>query len=104
MLPTSIATLSCDVVRLGGSAVIQASGIMFASFAEEAAGHALPTLYAYVDGAGDGSLSLLRAPRPLPAWAIPPWGEEKAMPLMHEIKRRFDPNRTLNPGRFLGGI
>lgn len=27
-----------------------------------------------------------------------------ALPLMREIKHRFDPNRTLNPGRFLGGI
>jgi glycolate oxidase FAD binding subunit len=27
-----------------------------------------------------------------------------ALPLMQEIKRKFDPNRTLNPGRFLGGI
>jgi FAD/FMN-containing dehydrogenase len=28
----------------------------------------------------------------------------EAHALMREIKRRFDPNRTLNPGRFLGGI
>ncbi len=27
-----------------------------------------------------------------------------SLPLMREIKRQFDPNRTLNPGRFLGGI
>jgi glycolate oxidase FAD binding subunit len=27
-----------------------------------------------------------------------------ALPLMREIKRRFDPNRILNPGRFVGNI
>ncbi len=26
------------------------------------------------------------------------------LPLMREIKRRFDPNRILNPGRFVGNI
>ena len=104
MLPSSIATLSSDVVRLGGFAVTQANGIMFARFPEEAAAQALPSLYAYVDAAGDGSLTVLRAPRPLPDWAIPPWGQEKVLPLMREIKRRFDPNQILNPGRFVRGI
>ena len=33
------------------------------------------------------------------------WGcESNALPLMKEIKRRFDPNRILNPGRFVGNI
>ena len=33
------------------------------------------------------------------------WGcDSNALPLMREIKRRFDPNRILNPGRFVGGI
>jgi glycolate oxidase FAD binding subunit len=104
MLPSAIATLSSDVVRLGGVAVTQATGILFARFGEEAAAQALPSLYAYVDGAGDGSLTVLRAPRPLPAWAVPPWGETRIPALMGEIKRQFDPGRTLNPGRFIGGI
>ena len=30
--------------------------------------------------------------------------EPSALPLMREIKRQFDPNRVLNPGRFVGGI
>lgn len=34
-----------------------------------------------------------------------PWGcDSNALPLMREIKRRFDPNRILNPGRFVGSI
>ncbi len=33
------------------------------------------------------------------------WGcDSNALPLMREIKRRFDPNRILNPGRFVGDI
>jgi glycolate oxidase FAD binding subunit len=30
--------------------------------------------------------------------------DSNALPLMREIKRRFDPNRILNPGRFVGNI
>jgi FAD/FMN-containing dehydrogenase len=78
---------------------------MFARFSEEAAGTALPNLSACVDAAGDGALMVLRAPEgTLAAWAIPRLGAEKAPALMREIKRQFDPNRTLNPGRFIGGI
>jgi glycolate oxidase FAD binding subunit len=105
MLPSAIATLSSDMARLGGSAVTQATGIMFARLSEEAAALALPSLYAYVDAGGGGSLTVLRSPEhPLPARAIPPWGTEQLSPLMREIKQRFDPNRILNPGRFIGGI
>ncbi len=33
------------------------------------------------------------------------WGPDPdALPLMREIKRRFDPRRILNPGRFVGNI
>jgi glycolate oxidase FAD binding subunit len=33
------------------------------------------------------------------------WGTiEDALPLMHQIKEKFDPERTLNPGRFVGAI
>jgi glycolate oxidase FAD binding subunit len=36
----------------------------------------------------------------LRVWGDPPPAIER----MRELKRRFDPNRTLNPGRFVGGI
>jgi glycolate oxidase FAD binding subunit len=37
--------------------------------------------------------------------ALDVWGcDAPALPLMREVKRRFDPNRVLNPGRFVGGI
>jgi glycolate oxidase FAD binding subunit len=104
MLPSSIAQVSADVVRLGGESITQATGIMFARFTAETAADALPGLYAYVDAAG-GEVSILRATQnPNPQLTTPPWGPDKAPALMREIKRQFDPNRTLNPSRFLGGI
>lgn len=36
----------------------------------------------------------------LQVWGAPPAAVER----MRELKRRFDPNRTFNPGRFVGGI
>jgi glycolate oxidase FAD binding subunit len=51
-----------------------------------------------------GSVVALQVPAPLRG-SIDPWGcESNALPLMKEIKRRFDPNRILNPGRFVGNI
>ena len=100
MLPSSIASLSAEVVRLGGSAVTQATGIMYARFSDDAATIAVPGLRASVEAAGDGSVTVLRSTSGLQ----PPWGAMQATPLMHEIKRQFDPNRVLNPGRFVGGV
>jgi len=37
--------------------------------------------------------------------SMEPWGEPpESVALMREIKRQFDAKRTLNPGRFVGGI
>jgi glycolate oxidase FAD binding subunit len=37
--------------------------------------------------------------------ALDVWGEIKdALPLMQQIKGKFDPAGTLNPGRFVGAI
>ncbi len=50
-----------------------------------------------------GSAILLRRgllPHTIDSWGDPP----PAIELMRAIKREFDPNRILNPGRFVGGI
>ena len=51
-----------------------------------------------------GTLVVLGCPvavkRGLDAWGPP----SDAQPLMVRIKQRFDPDGTLNPGRFVGGI
>jgi FAD/FMN-containing dehydrogenase len=50
-----------------------------------------------------GSLIVLHRPAgiaPLEAWG----NAGDALPLMRAVKQQFDPNGTLNPGRFVGGI
>jgi glycolate oxidase FAD binding subunit len=54
--------------------------------------------------ASGGSVIALRIPESIRA-GLDVWGcDSSALTLMREIKRRFDPNRTLNPGRFVGNI
>jgi glycolate oxidase FAD binding subunit len=37
--------------------------------------------------------------------AVDVWGPVgKALAIMQELKQQFDPDRILNPGRFVGGI
>jgi glycolate oxidase FAD binding subunit len=104
MLPSAIANLSAEVVRAGGNAVTQATGIMFAQIGEEHAMDTLASLRASVAAAGDGSLTVLRAPDRLGSLrATTSRGDSRASELMQEIKRRFDPNEILNPGRLAGG-
>jgi glycolate oxidase FAD binding subunit len=51
-----------------------------------------------------GSLVLVKAPPELKR-AVDVWGRAgDALGLMRRVKERFDPDRRLSPGRFLGGI
>lgn len=51
-----------------------------------------------------GSLIVLKNPDALRG-ELDVWGAQpNSLPLMQEIKRRFDPQRILNPGRFLGNV
>src|SRR6202161_705455 len=99
MLPAEVARFAERVRGLGGESVTQATGIMIAGFPETAAG-GLPQLRKELEDAG-GSMMVLKQPsQELDCWGAPP----DSLPLMREIKRRFDPDSILNPGRFLGKI
>ena len=47
-----------------------------------------------------GTLTLLQPHATLDPWGVAP----DTLPLMREVKRRFDPNSILNRGHFLGEI
>lgn len=101
MSASQIAVILAEIEMLNGRCVVQQSGTMTASMDSDAA--QVAALREKVEAMG-GSLTVLHWPdgaAPLPKT----WGTAgNALPLMREIKRRFDPNCILNPGRFLGGI
>jgi glycolate oxidase FAD binding subunit len=100
MLPSEIARFAERVRGLGGESVIQGTGIMMAGF-PAAAADGLIKLRRELEEAS-GSLMVLKQPpgAKLDCWGTPP----DSLPLMREIKRRFDPEGILSPGRFLGHI
>jgi glycolate oxidase FAD binding subunit len=85
--------------------VSQATGLM--TVALESSPEKFITLIGHLRArlrASGGSVTALRIPESLRG-SLDLWGcDSNALPLMREIKRRFDPNRTLNPGRFVGNI
>jgi glycolate oxidase FAD binding subunit len=100
MLPSNISHVATTIRTLGGTSVTQATGIMTAS-APAAASSQLEHLREKLEAIG-GSLTVLQHP----AYANPVASTlpSDTLPLMRELKHRFDPNRILNPGRFVGGI
>ncbi len=50
-----------------------------------------------------GSLVVMDAPSAI-APQVDTWGPVPAFDVMRNLKARFDPNNTLNPGRFVGGL
>lgn len=100
VLPSQIAPAIEAIAQAGDpswSGVVQATGIGWASVNAP-----LADLRARLESEG-GTLAVLRQPpgrAPIEAWG----NAGDALPLLREIKRRFDPNSTLNPGRFVGGI
>jgi glycolate oxidase FAD binding subunit len=110
VLPDEICPVSAELVQWRSegkeiSIVAQATGLMMVSMtsAPEIAQAFLDHLRERLDPAGS-SVVVLRAPDTLRE-KIDVWGPDcGALLLMREIKRRFDPNRILNPDRFVGNI
>jgi glycolate oxidase FAD binding subunit len=100
VLPSQIADAIAAIGRAGDGSwrgVAQATGIGWASVKAP-----LEDVRAQLEGEG-GTLTVLR--QPAGGTPIEAWGDAgDTLPLMREIKRRFDPHNTLNPGRFVGGI
>jgi glycolate oxidase FAD binding subunit len=107
MLPASIPAIARKVFSMPtpSTFVVQSCGLMTAAVAAgpRFISHDLAELRRELEAAG-GSLAIHRFPNGM-VGTMDPWGNAgNALPLMREVKRRFDPNQILNPGRFVGGI
>ncbi|MGB8770534.1 MAG: FAD-binding oxidoreductase [Candidatus Korobacteraceae bacterium] len=112
VLPSQITSLCDAVFRLAESAkiaaVLVAQGTGVAEVRLDAAGlqpliAVLGALRAEVDRV-EGTLTVSLCPVAMKD-ELDVWGSvNDVLPLMQRIKQKFDPDRTLNPGRFVGGI
>jgi glycolate oxidase FAD binding subunit len=105
MLPASVTAIAEYVARCGATSVIQSKGIAFIEMPapdHNSVMH-IEQLEDLVEKEG-GSVTILKNPASLKHDLDVILSEPAALPLMREIKRQFDPERILNPGRFLGGI
>jgi|GEM_PF-123618 len=108
MLPEEAAAFAQEVDEKGGQSVTQSLGIIYASFPSgELSFKLAEEIRDHIGLQGGTTLLLSRTPPSNEAetWAFMAEGEQTlTLPLMQAVKHQFDPNRTLNPGRFLGGI
>src|SRR6266704_5976357 len=111
VLPTSVASWLESLEHTAKEASLSTRwrghaghGLIFARLSgeETALARAVDELR-HVASAGQGNLVVLDAPAAL-ARKVDVWGSIPAFEVMRRLKARFDPNYTLNPGRFVGGI
>ena len=80
-----------------------ATGVTYAAVPAGDAVDALPRLRAAI-AADDGTAVILRAPDDVRN-SLDHWGPVgDSLDLMRRVKERFDPERRLSPGRFVGGL
>jgi glycolate oxidase FAD binding subunit len=108
MLPEDVPAFAQEVEEKDGQSITQSLGIMYASFPADELSFKLAEEFRYHVGLQEGTTLLLSRTPPSSGgetWAFIAEGEQTStLPLMLAVKHQFDPNRTLNPGRFLGGI
>ena len=98
-LPTALAALPAGA-RVSSSA---ATGVTYAAVPADAAADVLPRLRDALRPV-DGTAVVLRAPEGVRD-ALDHWGPVgDALELMRRVKDRFDPERRMSPGRFVGGL
>jgi len=106
-LPTRLPAIAASLDGLGDLAWYATLGIGFAggAVAQPAAAAIAAMTAARTQLVSDGgSLVVEAAPVELRR-AIDPWGPRPAsFSIMERLKRRFDPDGRLNPGRFVGGL
>ena len=111
MLPGDLCAVSTELQQWAAkngievNLVAQATGLV--AVALKSTPSAVITLIDHLRGrlkASGGTVVARQIPQELRG-SLDAWGcDSNALPLMREIKRRFDPNRILNPGRFVGSI
>jgi glycolate oxidase FAD binding subunit len=111
MLPADTCAIASELKKSAAtqgveiSLVAQATGLMTIALRgrEDVAMKLVEQLRQRLRNAG-GSVTVLQMPeglrKKLDAWDC----RSDALPVMREIKRRFDPSGVLSPGRFVGGI
>lgn len=109
MLPDKIAIYAQEVEEKNGESVTQSTGVMYAALPDaDKVERALSEEFRYHVGLDLGTALVINqthAASDCERWTSISEGETpNSLPLMREIKHQFDPNRTLNPCRFLGGI
>jgi glycolate oxidase FAD binding subunit len=109
MLPDQVASLAQEVSEKNGRCIAQCFGIMLAGFpCDNEISAKLIEEFRYHVGLQSGATELLKTLPQFSGFERDAYRTEdqnsSALPFMLEIKRQFDPNRTLNPGRFFGGI
>ncbi len=100
------AALSAVLAELPAGAQVSASagtGVAYVALPAEQAVEVLPALRAAL-APHDGTAVVLRAPEAVRS-RLDHWGPVgDALELMRRVKSRFDPERRMSPGRFVGGL
>jgi glycolate oxidase FAD binding subunit len=111
LLPSDVCPVSAELQQWAArdgveiAVVAQATGLMAVAM-KSASGGAIALIehLRWRLRGSSGSVVALKIPQEFRG-GLDVWGcDSNALPLMREIKRRFDPNRILNPGRFVGNI